>query len=106
MTVLAGETAAPELIAETLRAELEGAGRDVAVVAGDEEAWTLIPGAGWAACARLLAAEDGCSTVTIAADEGGWRVSADGDLGAAAHMVVAAGGHVAGSALILPAAVP
>ena len=30
MTVLAGETGAPEPIAATLRAELEGAGRDVA----------------------------------------------------------------------------
>jgi hypothetical protein len=106
MTVLAGETGAPEPIAATLRAELEGVGRDVVVEAGDEEAWTLIPGAGWAASARLLAADGRFSTLTIAADEGGWRVTADGDLGAAAHMVVAAGGHADGSALILPAAVP
>lgn len=131
MTVLAGETAAPEPIAATLRAELEGAGRDAVVVAGDEEAWTLIPGAGWAACARLLAADARFAAFEVAPDEWGWRVTAraggdaahDGasaadepsspagawsrtDAAAAAHMVVAAGGHVAGSALILPAAVP
>ena len=46
MTVLAGEARAPEPIAATLRAELEGAGRDAVVVAGDEDAWTLVPGAG------------------------------------------------------------
>jgi len=115
MTVLAGEPRAPEPIAATLRAELEGAGRDVAVVAGDEEAWTLIPGAGWAACARLVAADEWFGALVVAPDEWGWRVTAadagpgawaGGDTAAAAHMVVAAGGHVTDSALVLPAALP
>lgn len=131
MTVLAGERGAPEPIAATLRAEIEGAGRDVVVVAGDEEAWTLIPGAGWGACARVLAADDQSAAFAVAPDEWGWRVTATrrgdatgggasaadespgpagawsrSDAASAAHMVVAAGGSVAGSALILPAAAP
>jgi hypothetical protein len=87
-----------------LSAELEGAGREVTVtVAVEEEAWTLIPGPGWAACARRLADVEELGAITITPDPEGWRLSAVGDLSAAAHLVVAAAG-VANGALILPAA--
>ncbi len=105
MTVLDPESRrTPEKIVKTLLAELEGAGREVTVtVEADEEPWTLIPGAGWAACARRLAAEDGLGAFTVSPDPGGWRVTATGDLSAAAHLVVAAGGSADGT-LVLPAA--
>ncbi|MDA0141759.1 hypothetical protein OJ962_29980, partial [Solirubrobacter sp. CPCC 204708] len=77
-TVLAaGSTGAPERIDDTLRAELEGAGRDATVtVAADEAPWTRIGGAGWAAAARVLAAADRLAAFTIEPDEDGWRVTA------------------------------
>jgi hypothetical protein len=94
----------PEPILRTLSAELEGAGREVTVtVQVEEEAWTLIPGPGWAACARRLADVEELDAITITPDPDGWRISAVGDLSSAAHLVVAAGG-VANGALILPAA--
>jgi len=96
----------PEPIAATLRAELEGAGREAMVtVHGAEEPFTLIPGPGWAACARRLAADDALSVFTIGAHEEGWCVKADGSLTQAADLVVAAGGF-ADTELILPAAAP
>ena len=130
-TLAAGADGRPDPIATTLRAELEGAGRtDVAVtVAGEEEPWARIGGAGWATCARLLAAEPHWERIAVEPDEGGWRVTATGagergrpiawshrELGAltpAGHIAVAAGGHAsaernaAGSmriTLIVPAA--
>jgi hypothetical protein len=46
-----------EPVEETLRAEVEGAGLRVAVAGvAAERAMALVPGAGWAACARRLAA--------------------------------------------------
>lgn len=128
MTVLTGATGAPESVVTTLRAELEGAGRASTVTCAlDEEPWTVIAGAGWAACARLLAAEEPALDYTIVPDEWGWRVTATtprdegagaattpADVGrtgasppgfaAAGHILVAAGGHATDSALILPAA--
>src|SRR5690349_1325476 len=45
----------PEPLVRALSVELEGAGREVTVtVEADEDPWTLIPGPGWAACARRL----------------------------------------------------
>lgn len=133
MTVLTGDTTMPESVVTTLRAELEGAGRASAVTCAlDEEPWTLIGGAGWAACARILAADDRLGDFTIAPDDGGWRVTAAphdaarlaeetsssvatpwsdralGDLVGAAHLVIAAGGSAeargGGVELVLPAA--
>jgi hypothetical protein len=132
MSVLDGRTGAPEPVAATLRAELEGAGRAARVtVTGGEDAWTTIGGAGWAACARLLASDERWTAFVVAPDEGGWRVTATagtagglaGDAGRsapgaaggsagvsapfarAAHLVVAAGGHATAAALVVPAAV-
>lgn len=96
----------PEPVAATLRAELEGAGRAATVtVEGDEEPFTLIPGPGWAACARRLATADGPTAFTISPHEHGWCVQADGSLTQAAHLVVAAGGF-ADTGLVLPPAAP
>ena len=96
----------PEPIAATLRAELEGAGREATVtVHAQEEPFTLVPGPGWAACARRLAADEQLGAFTISPDEHGWRVMADGSLTAAAPLVVAAGGF-ADTALVLPPAAP
>jgi hypothetical protein len=96
----------PEPIAQTLRAELEGAGRAAPVAErADEQAHALIPGAGWGFCARLLAAAplEGFAVEPCAV---GWRVVCGGDGGEsvpwseralgelvhAGHVVVAAGG--------------
>ncbi|MDA0180620.1 hypothetical protein OJ997_09985 [Solirubrobacter phytolaccae] len=97
---------APEAIAATLRAELEGAGREATVtVDAEEEPFTLVPGPGWAACARRLAADEQLTAFTITPDEHGWRVHADGSLTSAAHLVVAAGGF-ADTDLVLPPTAP
>ncbi|RKQ93100.1 hypothetical protein C8N24_2960 [Solirubrobacter pauli] len=96
----------PEPIAATLRAELEGAGREATVtVHAEEEPFTFLPGPGWAACARRLAADERLAAFTVTADEHGWRVAADGTLTHAAQLVVAAGGF-ADTELVLPAAAP
>jgi len=74
-----------EPLVAVLRAELEGAG--VATVVSDvdgECAMTFVPGAGWGACARLLAmalAHDArlggpAAAVAVRADPGGWLVTA------------------------------
>src|SRR6201999_796272 len=49
-----GAAREPEDLVDTLARELEGVGAEVAVesVAG-ERPFTLVPGAGWGACARL-----------------------------------------------------
>ena len=118
MTVLAaGPDAEPERVAATLRAELEGAGRDPDAVSGadGEEAWTRIGGAGWAACARALAADERWSAFAVAPDPEGWRVTAEAAGRPAvpcrepvAHIVVAAGGRAETEngriTLVLPAA--
>lgn len=115
---------APEPIVDTLRAELEAAAREAAVTApAGERPFAHIPGAGWAACARVLAAEPRWDAFAVVPDPAGWRVVAgtpgasvewnERTVGAAAHaghMVAAAGGSVAAAAdgvtLVLPAAPP
>jgi signal transduction histidine kinase len=80
----------PEPIAELLCRELEGAGAPTSVADADgERARALLPGQGWAVCARLLAdalAHDARlegAAVTVAPDPAGWRVTAtDGASGA------------------------
>jgi hypothetical protein len=126
MTVLApAARSAPEPIVDTLRAELDAAGRAATVTGpADERPLTLIPGAGWAACARLLAGDARLERFAVGPDPAGWRVEA-GTLGApvawtertvgelvCAGQIVAAGGGKAvahdgpGVTLVLPAAPP
>jgi hypothetical protein len=86
MTVLEpGSRCHPEPIADVLRAELEAVGVAVPVVAVEgERAMALVPGAGWAACARLLAAAvahderfgEAEAALAVRPDPGGWTVSA------------------------------
>lgn len=121
---------APEPIAETLRDELEGAGRTATVTAPDDEiALTRIPGVGWAGAAQRLAEDARLGNFTVTPDTTGWRLSAgaptgepvewaEPELGAlahAGHLVVAAGGSALavrdlggelGVSLVLPAAPP
>jgi signal transduction histidine kinase len=102
-----GAALEPEDLVDTLSRELEGAGVEVAVesVAG-ERPFALVPGAGWAACARLLADARLVGRVAVLAHPDGWRVTAgeaDGEpvewtervLGELAHagaIAVSAGG--------------
>jgi len=121
---------APEPVAETLRDELEGAGRTVTVTAPDAEiALTRIPGVGWTGAAQRLAEDDRLGNFSVTTDPAGWRLSAgaptgepvdwaEPELGAlahAGHLVVAAGGLARavrdfggelGVSLVLPAAPP
>jgi hypothetical protein len=86
MTVLQRPAPRPaEPLEESLRAELDGAGVRVKIDGvADERAMTVIPGAGWAACARLLAealAGDerlggDRATVGVRPDPRGWAVTA------------------------------
>jgi signal transduction histidine kinase len=117
MTVLAPSDAEPQPLLDVLHAELEGAGVAAlpAPVAG-ERPMTLVPGAGWSACARLLAgalADDERfggtdALVAVRPDPDGWSVCAGtpadaapaawtaralGELVHAGHMAVAAGGR-------------
>jgi hypothetical protein len=115
MTALAPTApAAPEPLLETLRGELEASGAAVEVAhSGDERPRVLVPGAGWSACARLLAAALASderlagALVEVAAHPDGWRVRAGragpgearpwtgralGELAAAGHIAAAAGG--------------
>jgi hypothetical protein len=119
MTVLAPADADPEPLLDILRAEFEGAGVATlpAPVPG-ERPMALVPGAGWSACARLLAgalADDerlgGQGTVVeVHAAPDGWTVRAGtpanaapaawtarllGELVHAGHIAVAAGGRAA-----------
>jgi hypothetical protein len=88
MTVLAahGEDRQEPLV-EVLRAELEGTGVSAPVASVDgEDPMALVPGAGWAAIARRIAAvlaEDGRlrgdgARVAVLPDPEGWRVTAGG----------------------------
>ncbi len=83
MTALAAAPAAPEPLLETLRAELEAAGAEIRVADVDGELpQVLVPGAGWSACARLLAEALGSddrfagATVEVAPHPDGWTVCA------------------------------
>ena len=120
----------PEPVVETLRDELEGAGRAVTITAPDDEiALTRIPGVGWAGAAQRLAEDGRLGNFTVTPDPAGWRLSAGaptgehvdwgepelGVLAHAGHLVVAAGGlahavrdlaGVLGVSLVLPAAPP
>jgi hypothetical protein len=120
-----GARLAPEPVLATLRAELEGAGRD-ADVAGPpgETPLTLIPGPGWAACARMLAADRRLGMFVLGPDPSGWSVESGadgipvewtertlGELAHVGHIVAAAGGSAVvtdpfGVHLTLPAAPP
>jgi len=125
MTVLdPAARSAPEPVVKTLRAELEAAGRDATVTGpAGEQPLALIPGAGWATCARLLASDARRAAFAVEPDPAGWRVVAgdprtpvewtERSVGAAAHaghIVAAAGGSAAAAAegmtLVLPAAPP
>jgi hypothetical protein len=120
-----GARLAPEPVAATLRAELEGAGRAPAIATGTDEApLTLIPGPGWAACARMLAADPRLEMFALLPDPGGWLLTSGtdgtpvewtertvGDLAHVGHIVAAAGGSAVvtepfGLRLTLPAAPP
>jgi hypothetical protein len=115
MTALAAETAAaPEPLLETLRDELEAAGAEIPVADVEGELpRVLVPGAGWSACARLLAAalagdaRFAGATVEVAPHPDGWSVRAGrtgtgdpqpwtgraiGELAGAGHIAAAAGG--------------
>jgi hypothetical protein len=120
----------PEPVVETLRTELEAAGREEVVVSGPagERPLAFVPGAGWAACARLLAGDSRLPAFAVEPDPGGWRVAAGpsgipvewtertaGGLVHAGHIVAAAGGSAAAEhdsegrlrvVLVLPAAPP
>jgi signal transduction histidine kinase len=115
MTALAPEApATAEPLLETLRDELEAAGARVCVAdVPGEQPRVLVPGAGWSACARLLAeplardARLAGATLEVSAHPDGWSVRA-GRAGAgmpqpwagraldalagAGHIVAAAGG--------------
>jgi hypothetical protein len=109
----------PEPLAQRLQDELAATGRSLAVDGADgEEAMVLVPGPGWAACARLLAEALARDTrlggagaeVAIASHPDGWRIIAGapgavcaavpwtqqllGPLAHAGQIVSAAGGSV------------
>jgi signal transduction histidine kinase len=108
----------PEPLLAVLEAELDGAGVAIAVdgPAGERPA-ALVPGAGWSACARLLAAalaSDGRlagAALTVRPHPDGWSVAAGagdgppvawteralGELAHAGMIAVAAGGSAAAS---------
>jgi hypothetical protein len=72
----------PEPIAELLRRELDAADAATSVADADgERALALLPGHGWAACARLLAdalahdARLAGAAVEVAPDPAGWRIA-------------------------------
>jgi signal transduction histidine kinase len=89
MTVLDPESrCSPEPIVEVLRAELDAVGVAVPLAGVEgERPMALVPGAGWAACARLLAAAvayderfgGAQAALAVRPDPGGWTVAAGGD---------------------------
>jgi hypothetical protein len=120
-----GARLAPEPVEAALRAELEGAGRAVTVgVADGESPLTLIPGPGWAACARMLARDPRIEMFELGPDPAGWLLTSGhhgtpvewtertvGDLAHVGHILAAAGGSAVvtepfGLRLTLPAAPP
>jgi signal transduction histidine kinase len=104
-----GAPVVAEPVIDVLRGELEAVGReDVPIAVPDERALALVPGAGWAAVARLLAADPRLEAFAVEPDAAGWRIAcgapgapvawSDGELGAladAGRIVVAAGGEAA-----------
>jgi signal transduction histidine kinase len=115
----------PEPVVETLRAELEAAGREATIHApSDEQPLALVPGPGWAACARALAGEERLEMFDVGPDPAGWCVTAGaggapvawtertvGALVNVGHLLAVAGGsavamHPFGVKLVLPAAPP
>jgi hypothetical protein len=109
----------PEPLIEVLAGELEGAGAATRIAGVDGEVpVALVPGSGWSACARLLAAALASdqrlagAPVTVRAHRDGWSVVAGGEagepvswteraLGELAHagaIAVAAGGSASASA--------
>jgi hypothetical protein len=121
----AGARRAPEPVEATLRAELEGAGREAIITApADEIPLTLIPGPGWAACARVLASDPRIGMFVVGPDRSGWSIDCGaagtpvewsertiGELAHVGHIVAAAGGSAVatdpfGIRLTLPAAPP
>jgi hypothetical protein len=77
----------PEPVAEVLRAELDASGSSLAVPDVDgERPMALVPGPGWAACARLLAAAltrderlgGAAAAISVRPDPDGWTVEAGG----------------------------
>jgi hypothetical protein len=126
MRVLAAnERLEPEPVDVALRTELLGAGRDVEVSApGGESPRTLIPGPGWAACARMLARDPRLEMFAVRPHPDGWLVTSGGpgapaqwtertvgELVHAGHIVAAAGGSARvtepfGLELVVPAAPP
>jgi hypothetical protein len=82
-TLEPGARREPEPLVDTLRAELAGAGADAPITAADGElAMALVPGAGWSACARVLAAalagdaRLAGATVDVRPHPDGWCVTA------------------------------
>ena len=80
-----GAAREPEPLVTLLEAELEGAGVATAVkVLGDERPATLVPGSGWSACARLLAAAVASdkrlagAPIAVRAHPDGWEVEVGG----------------------------
>jgi signal transduction histidine kinase len=88
-----GAARSAEPLVDTLARELEGAGVDTVaeietgVAAADEQPMALVPGAGWSACARLLAAALGSDArlagagLVVRPHPDGWSVSAGGEAG-------------------------
>ena len=83
-----GAAREPEPLVTLLEAELEGAGVATAVeVLGDERPATLVPGSGWSACARLLAAAVASdkrlagAPIAVRAHPDGWEVEVGADVG-------------------------
>jgi hypothetical protein len=120
-----GARSEPEPIEATLRTELAAAGREAAITGpAGEIPRTLIPGPGWAACARVLAGDPRLEMFELGPDRGGWSVKSGadgtpvewtertiGELAHVGHIVAAAGGFAVatepfGIRLTLPAAPP
>jgi hypothetical protein len=116
---------AAEDVLATLRTELEAAGRPAVVEGPDgERPLTLVPGPGWAGCARHLAADPRLEMFAVGPDPNGWCVTAGaagepvewtersvGALVTVGHILAVAGGsavatHPFGVRLTLPAAPP
>jgi hypothetical protein len=126
MSVLApGARREPEDVIGTLRAELDGSGRAISVLGPEHESpRTLIPGPGWAACARMLARDPRVEMFEVRPHPSGWSLDCGargtpvewtertvGELAHVGHIVAAAGGSAVvtepfGIRLTLPAAPP
>jgi signal transduction histidine kinase len=85
-----GAARSAEPLVDTLARELEGAGVEIetgVAAAAGEQPMALVPGAGWSACARLLAAALASDAqlagagVVVAPHPDGWSVTAGGEAG-------------------------